>query len=63
MVVNTVRFAASQFRKINRPIFSDFKLYAAVKLKWLWRKIFLKFEVQFGTVRKKLMLFNIIEKK
>ena len=63
-VVNTVKLTASQFSKINRPIFSDFKLYAAVKLKWLWRKIF-PHEVRFGSVRWKLMLFNdvdIIEK-
>ena len=35
MVVNTVRLAASQFSKINRPIFSNFKLYEAVKLRGL----------------------------
>ena len=33
MAVNTVRLPASQFNQINRPIFSDLKLYAAVKLR------------------------------
>ena len=33
MVVNTFRLAASQFSKINRPIFFYFKLYAALKFK------------------------------
>ena len=31
MVVNTVRLAASQFNKINRPIFSDFKTVCSCK--------------------------------
>ena len=32
MVVNVVRLVASQFSKVNRQSFSDFKQYAAVKL-------------------------------
>ena len=42
--------------------FSDFKLYAAVKLRWLREKSFPQIEVGRGTVREKLIFFNIIEK-
>ena len=63
MVVNIVRLAASQFSKINRPIFSDFKLYAAVNSGDCREKSVPPFEVRFGTVKGKLMLFDIIEKK
>ena len=63
MVVNTVRLTASQFSKIDRPIFSDFKRDTAVNSSDCGEKSFSKFEVRFGTVREKLVLFNIIEKK
>ena len=61
IVVNTVKLTASQFNKINRQSFSDFKLYAAVKLRWCGEKSIPPFEVRFGTVKGRLMLFNIIE--
>ena len=62
MVVNTVRHAALQFSKINRTIFLCFTLYAAVNSGDCKEKSSPPFEARFGTVKGKLMLFNIIEK-
>ena len=55
MVVNTVRLAASQLSKVNRPIFFLFQaLYSCKTRVTAEKKTISSFEVRFSIVRGKL---------